>query len=205
MGQEKMKELIGRNFWWLTMNEDIVEFVRSCPECQKNRSLKHKPYGLLRPLDTPYVPWQSISMDFITDLPLSEECDQLWVIVDRFSKMSQFIPLRQKVKQAQHLASIFGRENWKLHGLPVEIVSDRDSRFTSKFWQSLLSTLGIRPQMSTAFYLQTDGQTERLNQTIVAFLRAFVNLPQNDRVELLLLGEFTYNNSTTSAHRMSLC
>jgi transposase InsO family protein len=153
------------------MNEDIVEFVRSCPECQKNKSAKHKPYGLLQPLDTPYVPWQSISMDFITDLPLSEEYDQLWVIVDRFSKMSHFIPLKKKAKKAQHLATIFAREIWKLHGLPVEIVSDRDSRFTSKFWQSLLSTLGIRPRMLTAFHPQTDGQTERVNQTIEAFLR----------------------------------
>jgi hypothetical protein len=87
MGQETTKELIRRNFWWPKMNEHIVEFVRSCPECQKNKSAKHKPYGLLQPLDTPYLPWQSISMDFITLLPLSEECDQLWVIVDRFSKM----------------------------------------------------------------------------------------------------------------------
>jgi hypothetical protein len=68
MGQENTKELIRRNFWWPKMNEDIVGFVRSCPECQKNKSSKHKPYGLLQPHDTPYVPWQSLSIDFITNL-----------------------------------------------------------------------------------------------------------------------------------------
>jgi hypothetical protein len=97
------------------MNEDILEFVRSCPECHKNKSAKHKPQGLLQPLDTPYIPWQSISMDLIIDLPLSEECDQLWVIVDRFSKMSHFIPLKKTAKTAQHLPTIYASEIWKLH------------------------------------------------------------------------------------------
>jgi hypothetical protein len=85
----------------------------------------------------------------------------------------------------------------------VEIVSDRDSRFTSKFWQSLLSTLGIGLRMTTAFHPQTDGQTERVHQTIEAFLRAFVNLQQNDWVELLPLVEIAYKNSTTSAHGLT--
>jgi len=107
-------------------------------------------------------------MDFITELPVSEECDQLWVIIDRFTKMAHFIPLREKT--AADLAIIFAREVWKHHGLPTDIVSDRDSRFTSEVWREFLQLSGIRPHMSTAFHPQTDRQTERLNQTIEAYL-----------------------------------
>jgi len=82
MGQDKTIELIRRNFWWPKMNERIIDFVRSCPECQQNKASRHQPYGLSSPLELPYAPWQSIAMDFITELPISDECDQLWVIID---------------------------------------------------------------------------------------------------------------------------
>jgi hypothetical protein len=82
-------------------------------------------------------------MDFITDLPLSEGCDQLWVIIDRYTKMAHFIPLKKKNKKGEDLATIFAREIWRLHGIPADIISDRDSRFTSRFWKSLIATLGI--------------------------------------------------------------
>jgi hypothetical protein len=203
MGQDKTIELIRRNFWWPKMDEQIVDFVRSCAECQKDKAARHQPYGLLSPLELPYAPWQSIAMDFITDLPLSEECDQLWVVVDRFTKMAHFIPLLKESKTAGELARIFAREIWRLHGLPSDIVSDRDSRFTSGVWKEFLQLSGIRPRMSTAFHPQTDGQTERLNQTIEAYLRSFVNHEQNDWVSLLPMAEFAYNNSVTTATGIS--
>jgi len=77
MGQNKTIELIRRNFWWPKINERIIDFVRSCPECQQNKATCHQPYGLSSPLELPYAPWQSIAMDFIMELPLSEGCDQL--------------------------------------------------------------------------------------------------------------------------------
>jgi len=192
MGQDKTIELIRRNFWWPKMNEQIIDFVRSCPECQQNKAARHQPYGLSSPLELPYAPWQSIAMDFITELPRSEGCDQLWVVIDRFTKMAHFIPLKEKT--AADLVKIFAREIWRFHGLPTDIVSDRDSRFTSETWKGFLELLGIRPRMSTAFHPQTDGQTERLNQTIEAYLRAFVAKEQNNWVALLPMAEFVYNN-----------
>jgi hypothetical protein len=185
------------------MDEDFIKYIQACVECQRNKSARHKSYGLLQPLELAYAPWQSIAMAFITDLPLSDGCDQLWVVIDRYTKMSHFIPLKKNSKKAPDLAVIFAKEIWRLHGLPSDIISDRDSRFTSAFWKSLLSSLGIRPRMSTAFHPQTDGQTERLNQTIEAFLRAYVNHKQNDWVELLPLAEFAYNNTITTAHGMT--
>jgi len=143
------------------MNERIIDFVRSCPECQQNKASRHQPYELSSPLELPYAPWQSIAMDFIMDLPLSNECDQLWVVIDRFTKMAHFVSL--KVKTAADLAVIFAQEIWKHHVIPTDIVSDCDSRFTSETWKQFLGLLGIRPRMSTAFHPQTDGQTEQLN------------------------------------------
>ena len=203
MGQDKTIELIRRNFWWPKMNERIIDFVRSCPDCQQNKASRHHPYGLTSPLELPNAPWQSIAMDFITELPLSEKCDQLWVVIDRFTKMAHFLPLEKEKKTAADLAVVFAKEVWKHHGLPTDIVSDRDSRFTSETWREFLRSSGIRPRMSTAFHPQTDGQTERLNQTIEAYLRAFVSKEQNDWKRLLPMAEFAYNNSTTTGNGMS--
>jgi hypothetical protein len=203
MGQDKTIELIRRNFWWPKMDERIIDYVRSCTECQRNKVAHHQPYGLLHPLEHPYAPWQSLSMDFITDLPESESCDQLWVIIDRFTKMVHFIAFPKDGKKATDLAIIFAREIWKHHGLPSDIVSDRDSRFTLEVWKEFLRLSGIRPTMSTAFHPQTDGQTERLNQTIEAYLRSFVCHEQNDWVPLLPIAEFAYNNSVTSGNGIS--
>jgi transposase InsO family protein len=202
-GQDKTIELIRRNFWWPKMDEQIIDYVRSCPQCQKDKAARHQKYGLLQPLELPYAPWQSIAMDFITDLPESSGCDQLWVVVDRFTKMAHFIPLQKDGKTTADLVKIFAREIWKLHGLPLDIISDRDSRFTSSTWKVFLGTLGIKPRMSTAFHPQTDGQTERLNQTIEAYLRSFVNHEMNDWVDLLPMAEFAYNNSVTTATGLS--
>ena len=82
-------------------------------------------------------------MDFILGLPLSEGCDVLWVIIDRFSKMAHFILLVVGSKSAAHLARVFAREIWRLHGLPQDIISDRDSRFTSATWQVFIAILEI--------------------------------------------------------------
>jgi hypothetical protein len=134
------------------MNDEIIKYIQSCPECQRNKAARHKAYGLLQPLELAYAPWQSIAMDFITDLPLSEECNQLWVIIDRYPKIAHFIPRTIMNKKAKDLTTIFAREMWRLHGIPADIISDRDSRVTSTFWKSLIATLRIRPRMLTAFH-----------------------------------------------------
>jgi len=125
------------------MNEQITDFVLSCLQCQNNKAARHQPYGLLTPMELPYALWQSIAMVFITDLPLSEQYDQLWVIIDRFTKMAHFIPLQKDSKSASDLARTFAREVWRHHGLPSDIVSDRDSRFTSAVCQEFLKFSGI--------------------------------------------------------------
>ena len=118
-------------------------------------------------------------MDFITTLPNSKGYTSIWVIVDRFTKMAHFIPIKKGMRN-QELAMLFLKEVWRLHGLPSSIISDRDSRFTAKEWDSIMEHPGVKLRMSTAFHPQTDGQTERINQVIEAYLRTFTNYEQNN-------------------------
>ena len=80
-GQEKTIELERRNFWWTRMDTDITAYVQACPVCQSDKSRRHRRYGLSSPLEVPYAPWQSIDMDFITYLPRSNDCTELWVVI----------------------------------------------------------------------------------------------------------------------------
>ena len=104
-------------------------------------------------------------MDWIIELPESNGYTQIWVIVDRFTKMAHLVPLPTNTS-TKDLAKIFVKEVWKNHGLPTDIVSDRDTKVTSHFWQALMDLLGIQTKLCTAFHPETEGQTERVNQTI---------------------------------------
>ncbi len=124
MGMDKTVELIGRNFYWPGMVDEVEDFVRSCDDCQRNKASRHERHGMLHPLELSYAPWYSISMDFITLLPMSDGCTSIWVIVDRFTKMAHFIPIAEKQKMAEGCAKMFLANVWRLHGLPSDIVSD---------------------------------------------------------------------------------
>ena len=159
---------IGRvraNFYWPKMDEQITEYVRSCDICQHNKVIRHKMYVLLEPIDVPMRPLTSISMDFILGLPNSEGYTKIWVIVDRFSKMANFIPLKTE-QHIKELARLFLKDIWRLDRLPETIISDRDTQFTSKFWISLMQLLQVKLNVSTAFHPETDGQTERVNEVL---------------------------------------
>ena len=192
-GRAKTIELIGRDYAWPSMSSDIRRYVRSCDLCQRNKVSRHAPYGELIPLEIPTRNWESISMDFITDLPLSHGSDTLLVVVDRLSKQAHFIPT-VKALDAPGLARLYITTVFKLHGLPASIVSDRGSVFTSLFWEALTSQLGVQLKLSTAYHPQTDGQTERVNQCIEQYLRNYCSYQQDDWVDWLGLAEFQYNN-----------
>jgi len=131
-------------------------------------------------------------MDFVTHLPRSlRGHDLIWVIVDRLTKCANFLPINQKMSLD------------KLHGVPTSIISDRDPRFTSRFWQSLQNTLGTQLRMSLAYHSQTDGQSERTIQSLEDLLRACVLDHLGTWSDVLPLVEFTYNNSYHSSIGMA--
>jgi len=140
-------------------------------------------------------------MDFITDLPNAKEYNQYWVVVDRFTKMAHFIPLKNR--KAKELAGIFVYEIWRLHGLPKRIVSDRDTVFMSSFWQEVIRLLEVALDKSSGYHPQTDGQTERVNQVLEQYLRTYCTWDQDNWVELLPFAEFCYNNTVHSATKLT--
>jgi hypothetical protein len=150
-GQFKTAERMKQNFYGPKMDDDARDYVRSCDTCQRDKVSRHRRYGLLQPLEIPYRPWTSISMDFITALPESDGFTQIWVIVDRLTKMAHFIPLRvsegSSESPVEDLAKIFAKEVWRLHG--------------------------IKQSRSTAFHPQRNGQTERINEVLEAY-----NMPE---------------------------
>ena len=139
-------------------------------------------------------------MDFVGPLPMSRDpttgiqYDTIYVILDRLTKYAYFLPVKKEIT-AEELAYVFMRHIFAQHGMPSKLISDRDKLFRSKFWQSLMDQLGSKNKLSTAYHPQTDGQTERTNQTLEQYLRAYINHEQTDWVELLPLAQLAYNNS----------
>jgi hypothetical protein len=138
-------------------------------------------------------------MDFIVQLPKTKNGnDAIYVNVDKKSKMGHFVPMKTTAT-APEVALLFFREVVKHHGVPKIIVSDRDSKFTSSFWNSLWELLDTKLAMSTAFHPQTDGQTEIMNRSLEQMLRAYTNECQDNWDTLLPYAEIAYNNSRNSS------
>src|ERR1041384_1853243 len=138
-------------------------------------------------------------MDFITKLPkTSSGHDKIWVIVDRLTKSAHFLPIRE-TDRLEKLTRLYIKEVVSKHGVPVSIISDRDGRFTSRFWRTLNQALGTRLDMSTTYHPQTDGQSERTIQTLEDMLRACVIDFGKSWETHLPLVEFSYNNSYHSS------
>ncbi|KAL0551923.1 hypothetical protein IC582_011016 [Cucumis melo] len=194
-GSTKMYQDLKRVYWWRNMKREVAEFVSRCLVCQQVKAPRQKPAGLLQPLSIPEWKWENVSMDFITGLPRTlRGFTVIWVVVDRLTKSAHFVP-GKSTYTANKWAQLYMSEIVRLHGVPVSIVSDRDARFTSKFWKGLQTAMGTRLDFSTAFHPQTDGQTERLNQVLEDMLRACaLEFPGSWDSHLHLM-EFAYNNS----------
>ncbi|MBW0465415.1 hypothetical protein O181_005130 [Austropuccinia psidii MF-1] len=169
---------------------------------KRNKNIHHKKFGLLKPLQIPYGPWNYLSIDFITQFPLSNNFDSILVVVDRFSKMAIFIPAYGTIT-APELAQIFIRHVFSKHVLPVTIVSDRGYLFISSFWTNFCQKLNISRDISTAFHAETDGKTERVNQILEQYLWMYVSYHQDDWHTWLPLAEFAYNNAEHSSTKQS--
>ena len=162
------------NLWWSGMKKDIVEFVSHCLTCQQIKAEHQRLGGLLQPLPILEWKWEHISMDFVVGLPKSlQGYASVWVIVDRVTKSAHF--LRVKVNYPLNkLAELFIQEIVRLHGVPSSIMSDRDPKFTSHFWESLQTAMGSKLTFITTYHPQTNGQSECTIQTFEDMLRACV-------------------------------
>ncbi|GJT99120.1 putative reverse transcriptase domain-containing protein [Tanacetum coccineum] len=192
---ENLGRLIKLRDLWPNMKADIDTYVSKCLTCVKVKSEHQKLFGLLQQPKIPIWKWERITMDFMSELPRTPSgYDMIWVIIDRLTKLAHFLPMK-KTDSMVKLTQLYLKEVVCRHGVPVSIISDRDSHFTSRFWKSLQKALGTNLDMSTTYHPQTDGQSERTIQTIEDMLRACVIDFGSSWDRHLPLVEFSYNNS----------
>jgi len=194
----KTLELVSRNYWWPQMSRYIGQYVSTCDLCLRTKLIRQAPVGELHPLRIPDSRWDTLSVDFVVELPLSSGHDAVMTVVDLVLKQAHFIPTHTMVT-AKGAIWLFLHQVWKLHGLPKCIVSDRGPQFIARFTRELYQLLEIKLASSTAWHPQTNGQTERANQELDQYLQLFVNERQNDWYNLLPMAEFQHNNHVHSA------
>ena len=176
LGFDKTYSSLLRTVYWPRLARDTRQYVATCESCQRNKHSNPHPAGLMQPLPTPQQRWETVTMDFIVQLPLTPRgFDAITVL----SKQAHFVPSRTK-DTASDVARIFFDNVFRLHGMPTTFVSDRDSKFTSRFWKELHRLLDAKLAMSTVFHPQTDGQTEKANQTLESILCAFIDYRQTN-------------------------
>ncbi|GKA12271.1 reverse transcriptase domain-containing protein [Tanacetum coccineum] len=174
LGADKMYYDLRDRYCWPRMKKDIAKYVNKCLTCLKVNTEYQSPSGLLQQPEIPLWKWEGIAIDFVTKLPrTSSGHDTIWVIMDRLTKSAHFLPMREDYKM-ERLARLYLNEIVARHGVSISIISDRDSRFTSRFWQSMQEALGTRLDMNTAYHPQTDNQSEHTIQTLEDMLRACV-------------------------------
>ncbi|KAA3470061.1 DNA/RNA polymerases superfamily protein [Gossypium australe] len=187
-GSTKMYNDLKQFYWWHGMKRDISEFVSRCLVCQQVKAEHQVSSGLLQPIMIPEWKWERTTMDF--------------VIVDKLTKSAHFIPVRTNYS-LDKLAELYISEIVRLHGVPLSIVSDKDPRFTSRFWKKLQETLGTKLHFSTTFHPQMDGQSERVIQILEDMLRCCILEFESTWERNMPLIIFAYNNSFHSSIKMA--
>jgi hypothetical protein len=177
-GREATYCYLARDYFWPGMSSNIRQYVSNCDICGRTKVRRELKQGFLHPLPLPDRIWKEISMDFITDLPLSDSCRYLMVVTCRLSKGIILIPLPNL--ETATVARAFIKHVVAYHWLPDYAVSDRGGQFIGDFWTTMCGMLGIKRRLSTTDHPQTDGSTERMNSTIEAYLRAYIRWDQSD-------------------------
>ncbi|WVZ94041.1 hypothetical protein U9M48_039983 [Paspalum notatum var. saurae] len=203
LGSTKMYYDLKERFWWYGMKRAVAEYIAICDTCLRVKAEHQRPAGLLQPLKVPEWKWEEITMDFIVGLPRTQKgYNSIWVVVDRLTKVAHFIPVNTTYSGA-NLAELYISRIVCLHGVPKRIISDRGSQFTSRFWEQLHDSLDTKLRFNTAYYPQTDGQTERTNQILEDMLRACAIQYGTSWDKCLPYAEFSYNNSYQASLKKS--
>lgn len=202
-GMHKTLATATRHFTWRGMASDVKRFVKSCHTCQTSKPSLVKPAGLLRPLPVPSNKFHTIGIDQIVALPQSRDgFDSVLTVTDHLTKYVILVPCKES-DDAESLSHRLFDKVVSLFGLPVTIVSDRDPKYTSRFWKSLFRSLGTKLHVSTAYHPQTDGASERTNQTVEVMLRCVCSDYGADWAEKLPRVQFALNTSVSESTQFS--
>ncbi|CAF3349553.1 unnamed protein product, partial [Rotaria socialis] len=175
--------------------EHVTAYVKSCEKCLENKHKTSAPAGLLVPLSIPNKPWEIVTIDILSGLPQNlEGYKYIVVFCDRFSKMSYWAVYRKSPTSEEFFQNYMNlvAEN---HGLAKEIITDRGPQFASQYWRYFLDLKYIRSKLSSAFHPQTDGQSERQIQWLLAYLRLYSNENGTDWPAYLISVWYCYNHA----------
>jgi hypothetical protein len=198
-------QLTSRHYWWPKIRQDVHNYVKGCADCQRNKINTHPICAPLQPIypKLEALPFETIALDFITKLPESEGSDSILTVVDHdCTKAAIFIPCREEIT-AEETAGLYVRHVFTRYGLPLQIISDRDPRFASKFTHELCCILGISQNISTAYHPRTDGQSEAKNKWVEQHLQFYVNHYQKNWTYYLPMAEFAHNTWASETTRES--
>ncbi|OWZ10798.1 Retrotransposon Polyprotein [Phytophthora megakarya] len=177
---ERTLRLVEKNYYWRYMQRSIWEYVQSCEVCQRSKGRNTKPPGLPRSRPIPSTRWTHLAANIVVALPETKAgYDAVMVVIDRLTKRSHFLPTTT-IATALKTATLYRDRLVSLHGLPEELLSDRDSKFTSAVWMYLCEMLGTHQKLTAAFRQQANGVTERVNQTMESYLHTFNNINSDD-------------------------
>lgn len=197
MGTARTSQRVGAEFYWPKMETSIARYCESCDVCQRSKPYTTPAHGIPSPLETPSGRWKVVSLDIINGLPPSgpEGLDCVVVFTDRFTKQAYFCPAKFKGLTARVTADLFVQHVFRAQGIPKVLLSDRDSKFTSVFWERLFELLGTKLIYSASYHHQSNGQVERLNQTLTNFLRSYCGQRDQEWHRQIAIFEFAYNSS----------
>jgi hypothetical protein len=202
-GYQKNIAVVKSQYYWPGMKKEVADFIAKCLECQKVKAKHRHPTGLIQPLPILEWKWEVVTMDFIIKLPkINKQHDSIMAVVDKLTKAAHFIPVKLTHKAA-NIDDVYMKEIARLHGIPKTIVSDRDPKFTSNFWNGLFNGFGTNLNFSTTYHPESDGQTEKVNQVIEDMLRMYVMDKPSKWEDYLHLVEFAYNNGYQASLKMS--
>ncbi|KAJ9542239.1 LOW QUALITY PROTEIN: hypothetical protein OSB04_028745, partial [Centaurea solstitialis] len=188
-GEDRTYQRLAAEVFWMGMKKDIIDMVKKCDTCQRNKILNGTPVGLLQPLELPEKVWDEVSMDFVKGLPRSYGRSTIMVVVDRVSKYAHFVGLKHPFN-AQTVAAAFSNEIIRLHGVPQSVVFDRD-----KIFKELFQLQGSKLKYSSTYHPQSDGQTEVVNRCLEQYLRCWVSGKPRQWFKWLPWAELSYNTS----------
>ena len=198
-GTDKSYATLRNSYYWPKMRKHLEQaYVPSCPDCQRNKSTTNKPFGPLHPLPIPEQRGDSVAIDFIGPLPLDGEFNSIITFTDRLNSDIQIIPSNINLTTEQ-LADLFFDKWYCENGLPLEIISDRDKLFISKFWKHLHILTGVKLKMSTAYHPETDGASERSNKTVIQAIRFHVERNQKGWARALPRIRFNIMNTVNKS------
>ncbi|GJE95785.1 hypothetical protein PsYK624_119730 [Phanerochaete sordida] len=202
-GPERLWKKASDIFYWPRMRKDLKRFCATCDVCQKAKPRNFSRFGRLLPNAIASRPFESISMDLIVGLPMSEGFNAIWVVVDRLTKYVLFVPTTSGLS-AEGFAELFVKNVACKFGIPEYIITDRDPRWTSEFWRHVARYLRIEMWFSSSHHPQHDGQTEVANKQLEVMLRSYVSQDRTQWAAWLHLLQHAHNSLTAGSTGYSL-